>query len=382
MKAATRRLIVLWIGVIVIGACSGAIGAGFVLSAFRHGPILVPTDLTPRPALESDVSITQTVARVLPSVVSIDITEKPATSTRKTPTADIMHIGGGSGFFISDDGLVVTNKHVISETDVDYTVIAQDGSKWPAKVLALDPTFDLGVLKIDAPSSSFPSLALGDSDALQTGQTVIAIGNALAEFQNTVTKGVISGLNRSLYAGDYGDEELIEEAIQTDAAINPGNSGGPLINLNGEVVGMNTAISDGAQSLGFALPSSVLSRAIDSVRKYGRIVRPWIGVRFISVDESVQSDEKLPESYGAFVSGGTTKNEPAVEPGSPAAKAGLKDRDLILEVDGVRVDDQHSLTTIVSKHEPGDVVVLKIWRAGKELQIPLTLEERPTDPTK
>jgi serine protease Do len=382
MKAATRRLIVLWVGVVAIGAVSGALGAGLVLSAFRPGPVPVfqMPDLS-RPGPESDVAVTRTVARVLPSVVSIDITEKQATSTKRSTPADIMHLGGGSGFFISDDGLVVTNKHVISDATVDYTVITQDGGKWPAKVLALDPTFDLGVLKIDGATSVFPALALGDSDALKVGQTVIAIGNALAEFQNSVTKGVISGLNRSLYAGDVGDEELIEEAIQTDAAINPGNSGGPLINLDGEVVGMNTAISDGAQSLGFALPSSVLSRAVESVRKYGRIVRPWIGVRFIPVDDSVQAEEKLPEAYGAFVSG-SGKNQPGIEPNSPAAKAGLKEHDLILEVDGERIDDQHSLTTIVSRHQPGDVIVLRVWRTGKEMQIPLTLEERPADTTK
>jgi len=379
MRPSTRRTLSIWFGACVIGALSGAASGALILSGVH-----IPVTVFPKPAVsaESDASVTALVDKMLTSVVSIDITEKQVTSTKKTVSADLMHIGGGSGFFISEDGLIVTNKHVISDPGVDYTVITQDGGKWPAKVLALDPSFDLGVLKIQSASGSFPALQLGDSDALKTGQTVIAIGNALAEFQNSVTKGIISGLNRQLYAGDYGSEELIEEAIQTDAAINPGNSGGPLITLDGKVIGMNTAISDNGQSLGFALPSSVLQRAVDSVRKYGRIVRPWIGVRYIPVDADVQTQEKLPYPYGALVRGGTSKTEPAVEPGSPAEKAGLKAEDVILEVDGEHVGESRSLSSLISRHSPGDQVILKILRAGKEIQIPLTLEERPADTNK
>ena len=366
----------------MIGALSGAVAGMFVLSGLRISLPSLPKPAVQTVQAESDASVTALVDKVLPSVVSIDITEKQATSTKRTVSADIMHIGGGSGFFISEDGLIVTNKHVISDPDVDYTVITQDGGKWPAKVLALDPSFDLGVLKIESASGSFPALQLGDSDSLKTGQTVIAIGNALAEFQNSVTKGIISGLNRQLYAGDYGSEELIEEAIQTDAAINPGNSGGPLITLDGKVIGMNTAVSDDGQSLGFALPASTLQHAADSVRKYGRIVRPWIGVRYIPIDADVQTQEKLPYPYGALVRGGTGKGEPAVEPGSPAEKAGLKAEDVILEMDGEHVGEARSLSSLVSRHVPGDTVTLKVLRAGKEIQIPLTLEERPSDSKK
>jgi serine protease Do len=329
-------------------------------------------------APESDASISRLVDRVLPSVVSIDITQRRSTSTRPLAFSSLMHLGGGSGFFISTDGLVVTNKHVISDKDVDYTVITQDGRELSAKVIALDPSFDLGVLKIDSTSSSFPALELGDSDSLRTGQTVIAIGNALAEFQNSVTKGIISGLNRSLYAADEGDGELIEEAIQTDAAINPGNSGGPLINLDGKVIGMNTAVSDGAQSLGFAMPSSILAHAVESVRVYGRIVRPWIGVRYIPVDEEVASREKLLKPYGALIRGGIGDMR-AIEPNSPAEKAGLMAEDVILELDGEEVGGARSLSSIIARHIPGDVVTLKVLRKGGEIQIPLTLEERPAE---
>jgi serine protease Do len=378
MRPSTKRTLGIWLGACVVGGLSGATAGMLVLSDLH-----IPVPIIPKPPAqtESDASVTGLVAKVLPSVVSIDITQKAASSTRRSIAADLLHLGGGSGFFISEDGLIVTNKHVISDSSVDYTVITQDGEKYPAKVLALDPSFDLGVLKIDAPTSTFPALELGNSDDLKTGQTVIAIGNALAEFQNSVTKGIISGLNRQLYAGDYGSEELIEEAIQTDAAINPGNSGGPLITLDGKVIGMNTAVSDGAQSLGFALPASVLSHAVESVRAYGRIVRPWIGVRYIPVDADVQTKEKLPYPYGALIRG-SGKTEPAIEPDSPAAKAGLQAEDVLLELDGEHIGELRSLSSLVSRHIPGDQVVLKVLRDGKEIQIPVMLEERPADSNK
>lgn len=329
----------------------------------------------------ADQDVVAVVERVLPSVVSIDIVqnmEEEATFRSGFPIGPVS-IGGGTGFFISEDGLVVTNRHVISDEGASYVVITQDGEEYPATVLGLDPAMDLGVLKVesstDREGKPFPALELGDSDLLKPGQTVIAIGNALAEFQNSVTKGIVSGLNRNLVAGEFGREELIEEAIQTDAAINPGNSGGPLLTLDGKVVGMNTAITDGAQSLGFALPSNALFRAVESVRKYGRIVRPWIGVRYVPVDEEVAESEELPADYGAFVLG--SRNDPGVMPNSPAEKAGLRERDLILEINGERIGVQRSLAAIVARLLPGETVTLKVWRDQSELQIPLILEERP-----
>lgn len=324
----------------------------------------------------ADQDVVDVVERVLPSVVSIDIkqnVDELATFRSGFPIGSIS-VGGGTGFFISEDGLVVTNRHVISDPDADYIVITQDGNEYPATVVGLDPAMDLGVLKVDG--SGFPALELGDSDALKPGQTVIAIGNALAEFQNSVTKGIVSGLNRNIVAGEFGREELIEEAIQTDAAINPGNSGGPLLTLDGKVVGMNTAITDGAQSLGFALPSNALFRAVESVRKYGRIVRPWIGVRYVPVDEEVAESEELPTSYGALILG--DRNNSGVVTDSPAEKAGLRERDLILEINGERVGERRSLAAIVARLLPGETVTLKVWRDGQEIQIPLILEERPS----
>lgn len=364
MRFTRRTLGFLIVGSVASGAAAGALSAALLFSATRFSVSATFTDPAVRRFAEDDAAVTAVVDRVLPSVVSIDIRERETYRrgvASSTPAQ--LSIGGGSGFFISEDGLVVTNRHVIADGDVDYFVMSQDGKEYPANVLALDPSLDLGVLKVEG--GGFPALELGDSDALRPGQTVIAIGNALAEFQNSVTKGIVSGLNRHLYAGDFGEEELLEEAIQTDAAVNPGNSGGPLLTLDGKVVGMNTATSDLAQSLGFALPSNALRRAVESVRLYGRIVRPWIGVRYV------------PQEDGALIVRGANKNEPAIEPGSPAAKAGLREADVIMAVDGMPVDLDHSLGSAIVRRAPDDVIILKVRRGDETLRIPLTLEERP-----
>jgi S1-C subfamily serine protease len=391
MNDSVRKAAIVWIGAVAFGTASGALGAALVISS---APFSIPSALITRlpvAAPSQDAEVINVVDRVLPSVVSIDIVQtldEQETFRSGFPIGPVS-VGGGTGFFISEDGLVVTNRHVISEPDAEYVVVTQDGKKYSASVLAMDPAMDLGVLKVDSSTSStrdgsqeevkFPALELGDSDALKPGQTVIAIGNALAEFQNSVTKGIISGLNRSLFAGDFGREELIEEAIQTDAAINPGNSGGPLLSLDGKVVGMNTAISDGAQSLGFALPSNALYRAVESVRKYGRIVRPWIGVRYILVDEDVANEEGLSKDYGALIQG-DGQDSSGIMPDSPAKKAGLQEGDQILEINGETVGMPRSLATIVGRMLPGEAVELRILRDGNEIQIPLVLDERPQEP--
>lgn len=380
MKASTRRTLGIWGGAAAIGTVSGAIAGVLVVSQLTFVPMQLPVGdkEAPQTIISSgeDAEVTAVVERVLPSVVSIDIVQESTATFRSGYPVSPVTVGGGSGFFISEDGLVVTNRHVISDTDTKYVVLTQDGRELPATVVALDPALDLGVLKVEG--SGFPALELGDSDALRAGQTVIAIGNALAEFRNSVTKGVISGLNRSLYAGDFEEEELIEEAIQTDAAINPGNSGGPLITLDGKVVGMNTAVTDGAQSLGFALPSNALARAVESARTHGRIVRPWIGVRYIPVDKEIARNEGLDHDYGALVMG-NGQRDPGVLPNSPADKADVREGDHILEIDGQRVGDPRSLATIISRLSPEQIVVLKIARGDNTVQIPVKLEERPQE---
>ncbi len=290
-------------------------------------------------------------------------------------------IGGGSGFIISKDGLVVTNKHVVSDRNADYTVLLNDETKFPAKVIARDPLNDLAILKIqmdDKNKREFPYLELGDSDSLQVGQTVIAIGNALGEFRNTVSKGVVSGLSRNLQAsGSNGVSEYLEGVIQTDAAINQGNSGGPLLDLNGKVVGVNVAVAYGAQNIGFSIPINSIKSTIESVKKNGKIIRPMIGVRYIMVTKSLQKKNNLKVDYGAMVLRGNDPEELAVLPGSPADKAGIQEYDIILEVNGNKIKGSNTLAREILKYKVGDIIKLKILHKGKEKIVKLKLEPAP-----
>lgn len=285
-------------------------------------------------------------------------------------------IGGGSGFIISKDGLIVTNRHVVSDQEASYTVMTNDGKKYDAKVMAIDPVSDVAVLKIEA-GGNLPTLELADSGNLKIGQTVIAIGNSLGEFRNTVSKGIISGLKRNVTAGDgMGQAETLSEVIQTDAAINPGNSGGPLLNISGQVIGVNVAMAQGAQSIGFALPIDLVKKDIDSVKTKGKIVQPYIGVRYIPVTADIQKQNNLPNDYGALVLRGQKMTDFAVVPGSPADKAGIVENDIILEVNGTKVDDNHQLGDQIAKFNVGDTISLKIWHKGEEKTAQVKLEER------
>ena len=282
-------------------------------------------------------------------------------------------ISAGTGFIVSSDGMIVTNKHVVADTAAEYTVFLNDGSKYPAKVLARDPVDDLAIVKIE--KSGLPILRLGDSSAIDVGQTVIAIGNALGEFSNTVSVGIVSGLKRSITAsgGDIGMENLTD-LIQTDAAINPGNSGGPLLNLRGEVIGMNTAMASGAENIGFAMGINKAKRDIASVKQSGKILYPFLGVRYVMITSDLAKEKKLPIDRGALVMG-SDKN-PAVVNHSPADKAGIKTGDIIIALNREVVDKDHLLSDLVGKYSVGDEITLRINRNGSEIYVKVTLEER------
>lgn len=290
-------------------------------------------------------------------------------------------VGGGTGFIISSkEGLILTNKHVISDEDAEYTVVTNRGDKYEAKVLASDPFNDIAVLKIEV--QNLPEVKLGNSDQLKIGQTVIAIGNALGEYRNTVTKGVVSGIGRRVSAGNAtGGSEVLEDVIQTDTAINFGNSGGPLVNLQGEVIGINTAINLQGQLIGFAIPINQAKQVIESVKKYGRIIRPFLGVRYILINEKIAKESKLPYNYGALIVRGEELTDLAVIPGSPANKVGLVENDIILEIEGQKITEEKSLAKEVQKYEPGNEVKLKIYHQGKEKTIKVVLEEYKTEPS-
>ncbi len=290
-------------------------------------------------------------------------------------------VGAGSGFIVSEDGMMVTNKHVVRDANAEYTVITADGEKYPAKVLALDPAQDLAVVKISGgEEKKFPFVKLGDSSNLQIGQTVIAIGNALGEFDNTVSVGVISGLKRSITASGGGARETLENLIQTDAAINEGNSGGPLLNLKGEVIGVNTAIASGAQNVGFVLPINAAKRALEQVKNSGKISYPYLGIYYTIVDDDVKKENDLPVGYGAWItSPGTNQNGRPIAPviaGSPAKTAGLKDQDIVLEINGEKIDMKNTLSQAIAKYNVGDKIKLKVWRDGKEIEAEVILGDR------
>ena len=343
--------------------------------------------LTPQEALVIDA-----VKKADPAVVSIIITkEVPVVEQyyenygngpfsfqipqyRQNGTEE-QEIGGGSGFIVSEDGYIMTNSHVVDDEAADYTVFMSDGIDYSAEVIAKDSMNDIAVLKIDA--TELPYLEFGDSDALELGQSVIAIGNPLLEFNNSVSLGIVSGLSRSILAGDgYGKSEQLEGIIQTDAAINPGNSGGPLLNLEGEVIGVNVAVAS-AENIGFSLPGNLVERTFESVQEHGRIVRPYLGVRYLPVTMELKELNGLSVGYGALILRGETMEELAVVPGSPADKAGLEENDIILEIDGEMLEDGSELARIISKHEIGDTLTLKVLHEGEEIEVEVVLEESP-----
>jgi serine protease Do len=283
-------------------------------------------------------------------------------------------IGGGTGFILSEDGYIVTNKHVVSDDKAEYSVITNDGDKYDAIVLARDTVLDIAVIKIEA--KDLPTINLGDSDKLKAGQTVIAIGNSLGEFRNTVSKGIVSGLKRSISAQDgFGRSETLDEVIQTDAAINPGNSGGPIVDLKGNVVGVNVAMAQGAENIGFAIPINNVKRIYQSVKVTGRIIRPYIGVRYMVVTKEIQEVNSLKFDHGAIVVRGDHPGELAVVPGSPADKAGLVENDIILEIDGEKIEEETDLSRIIRNKNVSDEVTLKVWSKNTEKIITVKLEE-------
>ena len=293
-----------------------------------------------------------------------------------TGKTQLQEVGGGSGFIISSDGLILTNKHVVSDTGASYTVITSDGKKYSATVLARDPVQDLAVVKINA--ANLPTVALGDSGSVELGQTAIAIGNALGEFSNTVSVGVISGLARTVTAsgGVSGGSETIQGVLQTDAAINPGNSGGPLLNLRGEVIGINTAIASNAENIGFAIPINRAKNDINSVKTTGQIQTPYLGVRYTMITPDLAQSQNLPVSQGALVRGDSTG--PAIQPNSPAAKAGIQAEDIITQVNGTALDANHDLAGVISQYSVGTTVTLTLNRGGKEITVQVTLAQRPS----
>lgn len=400
----TTATIALVVGIIfggITGAITGIFSTNYILPWFE-GTLNLTLPGFSRDNGPSQIQVVEESATVdvveqaSPAVVSIVITKELSTYYSSAPSFPFdffgfdwpffqpeededaptikQEVGGGTGFIISDDGLILTNKHVVADEDAEYTVVLNDGAQYQAEVVGQDPFLDLAVVKIDA--SDLPILELGDSDNIKIGQTVIAIGNALSEYRNTVTKGVVSGINRRIVAGDSsGGSEVIEEAIQTDAAINPGNSGGPLLDLAGQVIGVNTAVSQRGQSVGFAIPINSAKRIVESIMEYGRIVRPWLGVRYMIINDVIAKENNLSVNYGALIVRGRNPGDLAIIPASPADKAGLLENDIILEIGGERVDEDHPLAVLIAQYNPGETIKLRVLSKGEEKILTVTLEE-------
>ena len=272
-------------------------------------------------------------------------------------------VGEGSGFFVNSNGTIITNRHVVQGEGLKYTVYTNDGVKRVATILAIDPIYDIALLKIDG--SKYPYFELADSDKISVGESVIAIGNALGEFKNSVSVGVVSGLSRSVLAStNSGSQERLEKVIQTDAAINPGNSGGPLINLYGKVVGVNVAVARASENIGFALPVNSIKDIITSVAKTGKISRPFLGIRYVEITQEIFEDRKLAVDYGVLIVKGKDDTEKAVIENSPAEKAGIKEGDIILSLNGRKIDSNNSFALMIRDKKVGDTIILSVLSEG------------------
>ena len=324
-----------------------------------------------------DSLIPKIVKKVLPAVVSITASKKlPDAENLTTLSQKKINLGGGSGFIISKDGTLLTNRHVVADPKAEYIVVVNEEKKYPAQVLARDPINDVAILKIE--DKNLPVIELGDSSKLELGRTVIAIGNVLGTFQNTVSVGVISGLSREITAGDVITKQTakLRGLIQTDAAINPGNSGGPLINMQAKVIGINAAMVFMAENIGFALPINNAKKDLEDLKKYGRIYQPFLGLRYVLLNKELQDKFKLPFDYGALVVSEPTPEGKAVVLQSAADRAGIKEGDIILEAENEKITEKNPIEDILQRCKVSQTVALKALRNGKKIEFKVTLTER------
>jgi len=320
--------------------------------------------ITRQKVVSEESAVIEVVEKASPAVVSI-AAQQVVFSPFTDPSTEDNSIG--TGFIVEGNGLILTNKHVVAAENARYRVILKDGTDYEVQEIHRDPFVDLAILKIAA--SGLPTVTLGDSSTLKVGQTAVAIGNALGKFSNTVTVGVVSGIGRGITASSgYGQSEVLDDVIQTDAALNPGNSGGPLLNLSGEVVGINVATTSGAENIGFSIPINAVKPVLDDFKVKGRIVRPFLGVEYVIVTEDLSVLRKLPQ--GAFIQ--------KVVSGTPADEVGLKAGDIITKIDDEAINEKHTLAQVIRSHKVGDKLVLTVDRNGEVLTITATLGEAPT----
>ncbi len=371
-----KRILVLFILLVIIG---GAVVSGSVIERTKGVAFLdkfLPrssSTIVNEKIINEESIVIEIAEKVSPSVVTVSV------ETERQRILEFNPFGGGfsqrtqggtpqdigSGFVVSADGLIVTNKHVVESTTAKYKVITKDGTEYEVKTINRDPANDLAILKIDA--TNLIPVELGSSENLKAGQFVVAIGTALGQFRHTVTTGVISGLGRGITAGSpyQGFVEKLDDVIQTDAAINPGNSGGPLLNSAGQVIGVNVAVAEGAQNIGFALPVNILRKGLDQFSANGSFAsKAFLGVQYQMVSRQAALLNNVPQ--GAYVVD--------VVSNSPADKAGILIDDIVIEIDGEKLaDNEDGLAAVVSKKEPGATITIKLWRDGEEKTVSASL---------
>ena len=359
---------------IALSACAlvlGGVGCGLGFMAYQKtgAPITFLGGSDGNSANFTEGSIADIANKVSKSVVSIVTSTKSMNLFGQSTDSQ----AAGTGIIVTKDGYIITNKHVISGAN-KVTVILDDGTTYEdVEVVATDPLNDVAYLKIKDIDNLTPA-TLGDSKTITIGQQVIAIGNALGEYQNTVTAGIISGTGRSVTASDGtgSNVETLTDMIQTDAAINSGNSGGPLVNAAGEVIGINTATSATAENMGFAIPISSTKGMLNQLIETGKAKRTYLGVHSAAITPSAAEEYNLPVKYGAYLY--SPQSYSAIVKDSPAAKAGLKDKDIVTAVNGTKVGVAGSLADLIGEYKPGDTVQLTVLREGKEMTVNVTLE--------
>lgn len=381
--------------VIIVLVFAIALGGvfGFVLSSLSgstsHGSATSSGPVQNLPVVNEQSAVINVVKQANPAVVSIVISQYVPNNTSNGSLNSYLcsflgtcsnsgnssnngsgyskqEVGAGSGFVISSNGYILTNKHVVANPQDSYTVIMNNGKTYNAKIVGLDPTNDIAVVKINA--TNLPTLTLGNSSNLQLGESVVAIGNALGQYQNTIDTGVVSGLDRSVQAQDPATNaiEQLTGVIQTDAEINPGNSGGPLLNLKGQVIGINTAVASSAHGIGFAIPINQAKSDVNSVISQGKIVKPELGVSYVNVTAGVQRQYHLKYNYGALIQG--SQSQSAIVPNTPAASAGLKKGDVILEVNGTKVNSQNPLSYLIGEQKLNSTITLQVYSPSGSLK--------------
>jgi serine protease Do len=374
-----KTRIILLLACLLVGFGGGWLGA----RANGLGSINSLNTSVQQKYVSSESQLISNIAKTVgQSVVSVDVESQTSQQDFFGFNVPSTQQAAGTGFIISNDGKIMTNRHVVPAGTTNVNVTLADGTKFSnVKVLGRTSdsnSLDVAFLQItDLKGKKLNPVTLGDSSKMQVGDKVVAIGNALGQFQNTVTSGIISGYGRDLTAGDQsGDStENLNDLFQTDAAINEGNSGGPLVNINGEVIGINTAIATQAQNIGFAIPINDTKGLISSVLDTGQLQQPYLGVRYVSLTDDLAYQYNLSTNRGAYIV--PSSDGSSIISGSPADKAGLQEKDIITQINGTNIDDKNSLTSLLSQHKVGDSVKLTIVRGNDTITKSVTLEPAP-----